>query len=378
MIVQRLAAFSRAIVPQLLILLTACSSIAPAAAVPPSPSPTVAAATATPAATATAVVQPTAAAREARIGGGSAVLAGTEPQATAAPTAILTPTPRPYGTPARIGIQIGHLDSDQLPDELARLRTSTGAFYNGIDEYESNQAIAAAMKVLLEEAGVIVDLIPATVPPAYRADAFIAIHADGAAGNKRGWKIATPWRTSRASQELLDAVSATYGVISGIPEDVGGVSVNMRGYYAFSYRRYLHAIHPTTPAIIVETGFLTSAADRAIIVNRPEVAARAIVEGVLDYLRLRDPRDGAGLIPPQFPSMRALEGAVIRRAPSDQASIVIEVPAGARVVVFREQDGWYEMFARIDEATWIGWIRTDEVEVTNEPWMVPTPENANP
>lgn len=383
MIIRRMPRLARAIVPQLLALLAACTtplgstqlSLTPSATTAPAPmiSPTVVpTATVLPSATATA--EPVAQ----HLSGGGAVRSAAEVLPTAQPTAIATPTPRPYGTPPRIGVQVGHLNSDQLPEELARLRTSTGAYYNGIEEFTTNLAIAEVLKTILEARGMIVDLIPATVPPGYQADAFLAIHADGSAGQQRGWKLATPWRTSRASQELLDAVAANYGVITGIPQDRGGASVNMRGYYAFSYRRYIHAVAPTTPSIIVETGFLTSAADRAVIVNQPALVAQAIAAGVVDYLRLRDPRDGAGLVPPQFPAMRARDGALLRRAAQDTAVTVITVPAGTRIVVFQQQGDWYEGFARIDDATWIGWIRTDQVEVSNEPFVMPTAENANP
>jgi hypothetical protein len=58
----------------------------------------------------------------------------------------------------------------------------------------------------------------------------------------------------------------------------------MTAYYAFNWPRYEHAIHPFTPAAIVETGFLTSAVDRAIIVAAPERAAAGIADGVLAFL----------------------------------------------------------------------------------------------
>jgi hypothetical protein len=58
----------------------------------------------------------------------------------------------------------------------------------------------------------------------------------------------------------------------------------MTAYYAFNWPRYEHAIHPHTPAAIVETGFLTSAVDRAVIVDSPAVAARGIAAGISAFL----------------------------------------------------------------------------------------------
>jgi N-acetylmuramoyl-L-alanine amidase len=57
----------------------------------------------------------------------------------------------------------------------------------------------------------------------------------------------------------------------------------MQNYYAFNFRRYQHALHPMTIAVILETGYLTSASDREVIVAQPERAARGIVAAVQAY-----------------------------------------------------------------------------------------------
>ena len=44
-----------------------------------------------------------------------------------------------------------------------------------------------------------------------------------------------------------------------------------------------HALHPMTIGVIIETGFLTSARDRRVIVDAPERAARGIVEAVVAF-----------------------------------------------------------------------------------------------
>ncbi|MDE0227352.1 MAG: hypothetical protein OXJ62_00675, partial [Spirochaetaceae bacterium] len=48
------------------------------------------------------------------------------------------------GAPWRVGLQIGHLDSAQLPAELSRLRGSTGAYAAGVKEVDVNRAVAEA------------------------------------------------------------------------------------------------------------------------------------------------------------------------------------------------------------------------------------------
>jgi len=61
------------------------------------------------------------------------------------------------------------------------------------------------------------------------------------------------------------------------------VTRRMQNYYAFNFRRYEHALHPMTIAVILETGFLTSSRDRAVIIDNPERAARGIVEAVTAF-----------------------------------------------------------------------------------------------
>ena len=305
------------------------------------------------------------------------------PTATALPTPTIdpavtpTPTPRPDGTPPRVGLQVGHLRSNELPDEQAHLRRSTGARWGNVTEAQLNLDIVNRIKPLLEARGVVVDIIPATVPPGYDADAFLAIHADGSTrSGPRGWKLATPWRTSAASKLLLERVAASYGPITGLPEDVGGVTVNMKGYYAFNWRRHTHAIAATTPAIIVEMGFMTNAADRAVMFNDPDRIARAIAEGVLDYLARRDPRDGAALLPPNYPVLRALEGGVaIRSAPRDQAKLLVRVGPDVQIIPFDKVDTWYQAFVRMKDRRIIGWVRADQVRATDEQPTFPTPTN---
>ena len=184
--------------------------------------------------------------------------------------------------PWRVGIQAGHWKISELPDEQHRLRGDTGAQWGRLTEAAVNLEIATRVQKQLQDAGVTVDLLPATVPPGYDADAFVAIHADDGGGvDPSGWKVATPWRSSVASRRLRDDIAQSYGRASGLPEDRYGISYNMRGYYAFSWTRYEHAVAATTPSAIIETGFLTSATDRQLIVNDPERAARGISGGIL-------------------------------------------------------------------------------------------------
>lgn len=191
---------------------------------------------------------------------------------------------RPEG-PAKVALQVGHWKNDELPDELEKLKGNTGSSGSGKSEWEVNQVVTQMAAEILNEAGVEVEILPATVPPSYWADVFVAIHADGNTDtSKRGFKVASPWRdyTSKA-RELVSILETSYEDATGWEKDPN-ISRNMRGYYAFSWWRYEHAIHPMTTAGIIETGFLTNRQDSKVLIENPEIPAQAIADGILTYL----------------------------------------------------------------------------------------------
>ncbi|RJP43627.1 hypothetical protein C4587_02710 [Candidatus Parcubacteria bacterium] len=192
---------------------------------------------------------------------------------------------RPPG-PLRVGLQAGHWKNDEVPDELSGLkRSGGGAQGGGRSEWEVVLEIARQAKALLEAEGMVVDLLPATIPVDYVADAFVSVHADGN-GNPSvsGFKIAGPRGDfSGRAPSLASALYESYERETGLKRDAS-VSRRMSGYYTFNWRRYDHALHPLTPAVIVETGFMTSPEDRAVIVDRPERAAKGIADGIAAFL----------------------------------------------------------------------------------------------
>lgn len=196
------------------------------------------------------------------------------------------PTPEEWRAPdgpVRIALQVGHWRTEEAPRELSGLRRN-GASWNGTAEWEVNLEIARHAAAMLEELGYLVDILPAVVPPDYRAHLFIAIHADASNDHSAtGYRVAAPSRdaTGRASG-IVDLLNRTYGPATGIRR-LPTVTRRMRNYYAFNFRRYEHALHPMTIAVIIETGFLTNAGDREIIVSQPERAARGIVEAITAF-----------------------------------------------------------------------------------------------
>jgi N-acetylmuramoyl-L-alanine amidase len=284
-------------------------------------------------------------------------------QPTAAPQlARVASVPAPAPQPWRVGLQVGHWRLEGRPAELEKVYgSSTG--YGDINEVDLNLDIARRVQARLEAAGVIVDLLPATVPPGYLANAFIAFHADGDSSPespRRGWKSAPPWRASRASQDLNAALAATYGPATELPFDWVGITLDMRGYYAFNYHRFHHAIAPTTPAVIIELGFMNSAEDRTILLDQPDRAAAGVADGVLRYLRERDPADLAALQPLDLPTLRPRASLALRDQPDSVADAVATLDSEQRLVPYRQQDDWYLVAVRGDWGL-TGWVRQDQV-----------------
>lgn len=194
---------------------------------------------------------------------------------------------RPEG-PAKIALQAGHWKNNELPEELEKLRGSSGSQGGGKSEWEVNLAIAEELKDILEKENskIIVEILPATVSPEYWADVFIAIHADGSLDQeKSGYKIAAPWRDyTKKANDLVSLLEKSYEKRTNLVKDPN-ITRNMRGYYAFAWWRYNHALHPMTTAVIVETGFLTNYEDQRLLIDKPQVAARGIAEGLQEYLK---------------------------------------------------------------------------------------------
>jgi hypothetical protein len=207
-----------------------------------------------------------------------------------APAAVPSATPAsPPPLRARVGLQVGHWRSEELPDEFAVLRAERGASAGGVDEVDINLAVAGRVAELLRARGVTVDILPATIPPGYRADAFVAIHCDynnspGLAGYKLARFRASP--VPDRADALLGAIAADYGAATGQRPDPH-ITRAMTGYYAFNAGDFRHAIAPATPGVIIELGFLTNAADRALLTTRQDVVAGGLAGGIVRFLEGR-------------------------------------------------------------------------------------------
>ena len=222
---------------------------------------------------------------------------------------VRIPKPAMPTGPRRIGIQVGHWMTDQVPAELGkRITFQTGASWDGVDEVDVNMDVAERVKAQLTARGYIVDILPTTVPVGYIADVFVALHADSdGTGEKSGFKIAHGSRRGPYEDKLVSLLRDEYGKATGLDWDALGISRNMLAYFAFNWGRYQHAAAPHTPAAILEMGFLSNDYDRELMVDKADGVATAIVNGIQRFLD-EVPRSkifGEDLVVPQqrgFPS----------------------------------------------------------------------------
>lgn len=264
----------------------------------------------------------------------------------------------------RVGLQVGHWRSNELPDELASLRNSTGAAAGGYREAEINLDIANRAAAYLRAEGVTVDVLPATVPPSYLADAFVAIHADGSANSGvSGWKAAGHWREWEAATVLVDALKAEYGPASGLSWDGGRISSGMRGYYAMSSGRFRHAISTYTPGVILELGYLTNPGDRRLMTQQADRLARGVADGILRFLRSTP--EGGWPAPPPLPDLRATvttDQANLRSGPGTNYPVVRKVNRGRILMISEQRGDWLKVFSYRNSQR-ERWIRRDLVSL---------------
>ena len=188
--------------------------------------------------------------------------------------------------PRRIGIQVGHLDTDKVPAELGtRITFQTGTSWAGVDEVDVNMDIAQRMKAQLVARGYVVDIIPTTVPPGYLADVFIALHADGDETRQNsGFKLAHGSRRGPYEDRLMALVRDEYAKATGLDYDAEHITRAMSAYYSFNWGRYQHAAAAHTPAVILEMGYLSNGHDRDVMVNQADDVATSIVSGIQRFL----------------------------------------------------------------------------------------------
>ena len=196
----------------------------------------------------------------------------------------ITPPKVPDG-PRRVGIQAGHWMTDNVPQELQRLETQTGARWDGINEVDINLDIAQRVVALLRSKGLAVDVLPTTIPAGYVADAVVALHADSdGVGDNSGFKMAHSTRRSPYEEQLMNDVEDEYAAATGLDYDGSHVTRAMSQYYVFAWNRYRSSTSPFTPSVILEMGYLSNDGDRSLMIDQADLVATGIANGILRFL----------------------------------------------------------------------------------------------
>jgi N-acetylmuramoyl-L-alanine amidase len=125
-----------------------------------------------------------------------------------------------------------------------------------------------------------------------RADVLLSVHADSCI-EASGFKAAayTYSQLDEVEARLLGCINSVYAAETGLTQHPNTVTHNMTKYHAF------RKIAPTTPAAILELGFLGG--DRTLLEEKADTVAQAVADSVLCFLR---GEMGGGVTPAATPS----------------------------------------------------------------------------
>jgi N-acetylmuramoyl-L-alanine amidase len=181
------------------------------------------------------------------------------------------PTPTSLGKP-RIGIVSGHLGND-----------SGAVCPDGLTEADVNLKIATLVKQDLMAQGYDVDLLQEfdTRLFEYQASVLVSIHNDSCDyinDEATGFKVAAAQSTlyPEKAAHLTACLVDRYKSITGLPFHYNSITNDMTKYHAFD------EINSSTPAAIIETGFLNL--DRQILTQHTDIVAQGVAQGILCFL----------------------------------------------------------------------------------------------
>ena len=191
----------------------------------------------------------------------------TSPAGTGSGWPQLISAPEPTPEVVRVGIIAGHRGND-----------SGTVCSDGLTETEVNQKIAEMVATSLRGENIQVDVLDEFDPKldGYKASAFVSIHADSCSVDMTGFKVASAENGSDASKQLEGCLWTRYEAETGLPRHLSTITTNMTQYHAW------HKIAETTPAAIIEIGFMKG--DRAYLTEHPDSVTAGIVNGLMCFL----------------------------------------------------------------------------------------------
>ncbi len=146
---------------------------------------------------------------------------------------------------------------------------------DGLTEAETNLQIAKLVADGLAREGIRVEIMDEFDRRlrGLKANALVSIHTDSCESSFSGFKVASEEGGTAESERLATCLWDKYEAATGLPRSYDTITQNMTNYHAF------REISLSTPAAIIELGFLK--ADRELLTQDPERAAKGVVNGVL-------------------------------------------------------------------------------------------------
>lgn len=170
-----------------------------------------------------------------------------------------------------IGIVSGHLGND--PGAVCE---------NGTTEADVNLRIATLVQQQLNALGYQTDLLEEMDPrlTGYKAAMLVSIHNDSCEfvnDQATGYKVSRAMGATdeNLASRLEGCMRTRYGTETGLSWH-DSITNDMTYYHAFD------EVDPSTPSVIIETGFLNL--DYDLLVNKTEMVAKGVTNGVVCYL----------------------------------------------------------------------------------------------
>ncbi len=183
-----------------------------------------------------------------------------------APVTTSLPSTSTPALPHKIGIVVGHWQSD------------VGAVCpDGLTEVDINLDIAQRVVSTLNKAGYDAEILAEFSPElnGYQAGALVSIHTDSCnVPEATGFKVArvSSSMVPELEDRLVACLSERDGQATGLPFHENSITFDMTEYHAF------FEIAPETPAAIIEIGFMDR--DRRLLTKRQGRVASGIVDGI--------------------------------------------------------------------------------------------------
>ncbi len=204
---------------------------------------------------------------------------------TAAPTFTSTPTI------PEVAIVAGHWAAEAT-DGAPTVPDSGAVCPDGLREVDITKSVADKTLDIIRGRGYHAVLLQEFDPlyqkePQFKPRVFLSIHADSCLvgadyAYATGYKIAhaEPSNNEQEDSRLVVCLTRSYDKVAlkyNKPFNANTITVDMTAYHAF------RKIDPTTPAAIIELGFLGW--DREFLVNNQDEMARALAIGLDDFLK---------------------------------------------------------------------------------------------